>query len=267
MYTPRLLSFALTLVTIAACGDDGGMADTSVADSGSPPDTSLDTATPPDAAPDAAADAVADALPELMGIDAVLSAPDGAANVLIEDVLVTYVRPAIGADMPGFFVQSEATGPALFVQVDPSAVSAGDMVTFRVTEVETRIGHKRASVIDGLVVSSSDNDLSGLVQDVSAATDLASSLGDYAHELIAVDLTITGTPEAAGEAFTRAVVETAGVTGSPNLQLRLPTTLWDSYPLATGCTLHVEATPYWAFMEFGQISAWDAAEISDLTCP
>ncbi len=252
--------------TIAlACGDDGATADTGTLDTGVA-DSAIDTNTPmPDAAPDG--DATADTGMELVGIEAALSSPDGPANVRIEDVLVTYVRPAIGVDIPGFFVQSEPMGPALVVQVDPSSVSAGDMVSFRVTAVETRIGHKRASAITELVVTSSDNDISGLVQDVSSAADLVSSLEDYAHELIAVDLTITGTPEVGGEAFTRAVVETAGVTGEPLLQLRLPTTLWDSYPLATGCTLHIEGTPYWAFMDFGQISAWDAAEISALSCP
>ncbi len=105
------------------------------------------------------------------------------------------------------------------------------------------------------------------MQDVSSTTDLVSALGDYVIELIAVDLTISGAPEAGGTDFTRATVDTAGVSGDSSLQLRLPTTVWDSYSLVSGCSLRVTGTPLWRFFANAQISAWDGTEISGVTCP
>lgn len=135
------------------------------------------------------------------------------------------------------------------------------------TSTEVRIGHVRVNGYTDLEVLSSANDVSGLVQDVTAATDLDTNLAGYAYELIAVDLTISGSPEPAGTGFTRATVDTSGVSGSTDLQLRLPATLWDSYPLAAGCSLRVEGTPLWPFDEVAQISAWETDELLDVSCP
>ena len=78
------------LLAFAGCGDDGEPADTGTVDTGAPdtgmPDTSMDTGMMMDSSTDG--DTGTDAIMELMGIDSALTSPDGAANVVIEGVLV-----------------------------------------------------------------------------------------------------------------------------------------------------------------------------------
>ncbi len=260
----RLLAWGIAIVSVVGCGETRRIVDADAARDTGAADAATDAA--PDASPgDTGAP---DTGPGLEGIDAVLMSPDGPVDVAIIDMLVTYLRPAMGEDHAGFFIQSEVTGPALFVQMEPPAgLSVGDRVSFRVTDVVTQISHKRATGIADLTTSSSGNDVAFLIQDVSSTADLVANLDDYAHELIRVDLTISALPEPGGAEFNRAAAETVGVTGDARLHLRLPAPLWASYPLAQWCTLHVEGTPFWAYNENGQISAWDAAEISDVVCP
>jgi hypothetical protein len=239
------------LTTVLGCG---GRATT---------DAGLDVGTTPDAT---AADAPE---PVPSGIEAVLAAPDGPADLEVRDVLVTFLRPGLFDDLPGFFVQGYPSGPALVVQVDPASagVSVGDRVRFRVTAVETRISHKRASAVADVEVTSSGNDVAFLAQDVSDATDLVTNLSGYAHELVSADVTIRGPGELAGVGFTRATVSTAAVRDEPRLQLRLPAMLWDSYPLVEGCTLRAVATPLWGFNDVAQLSAWESGSLADVRCP
>jgi hypothetical protein len=42
-------------------------------------------------------------------------APDGPASLQVDKVIITYVKPLIGNDPAGFFVQASKAGPALFV--------------------------------------------------------------------------------------------------------------------------------------------------------
>lgn len=79
-------------------------------------------------------------------------------------------------------------------------------------------------------------------------------------------MTIVGLPELGGEGFRRAAVDTAGVSGDARLQVRMPIDLWMSLGLRQSCSLQVEGTPFWAFRENAQISAWEASEVSNVIC-
>ncbi|MEM9491320.1 MAG: hypothetical protein AAGC55_19390, partial [Myxococcota bacterium] len=178
----RLLLSSLLVVPllIGACGDDGD--DDGTTDGGGTTD---------DAATD---DAATDAPPAGDNIGIARGEADGAVDVQINEVLVTYIKPETPTDPAGFFVQIAQEGPALFIAVDPAtttpAVQVGDNVSFRITEMATANDLRQANTIADVEVNSSGNDLSGLVQDITATTDVVSALGDYESELISVRATV-----------------------------------------------------------------------------
>lgn len=270
----NVLCLTAVLALSPACGDDGGggnpdsslpNADSSLptADSSLPtPDSSLPT-------PDAMVpDGMVDAMP-LVGLADARAQADGATNVIIENVLVTYTKPAIGNDVAGFFVQKAMTGPALFVAIDPATLSpvpaVGDDVSFNITEMGTAASLRQATAVSGWTVNSSGNAVSGLVQDVSSAADLASAVGDYESELITVAVTATSDFTSAGSMHVAGDVDTAGVTAG-DLKLRIPDTLQDIFGLENTCALTITATPLWRFNTTAQVSAWNDTEITG-TCP
>jgi hypothetical protein len=93
---------------------------------------------------------------------------------------------------------------------------------------------------------SSGGPVAGLIQDVSAAADLATNIGSYESELIQIQGTITSAFGAAGGFYSAANLSTAGVPGDPNLKLRVPNSLLASLGLATGMHVMV-TTPLWRF--------------------
>ena len=94
-------------------------------------------ATPPDAAIDATPpDAMWSATSVEIGI--ARGTADGPANLTITNATVTYIKPQIGNDFPGFTIQDEQQGPALFIAVDPASLGevpvVGDKVSFTITQ-------------------------------------------------------------------------------------------------------------------------------------
>ena len=99
------------------------------ADAGAPTDTG---STPADAGP-----GVDRANPQSAeDIATVRGSEPGPVDVTINEVMVTTVRPEIGRDAAGFFVQATQQGPALFIAHDPApaGLQAGSIVNFRVTD-------------------------------------------------------------------------------------------------------------------------------------
>lgn len=273
----RLASLSLfaALAWVPACGDDtgGGTPDAPVGfpDAMVTPDSSVPT---PDASPDAdvpTPDArEPDAMVPLVGIADARGVADGATSVSIEDVLVTYKKVAIGNDVAGFFIQSVQTGPALFIAVDPTGLTpepqVGDNVTFTITEMGTSGMLRQATMITNLTVNSSGNDVTGLVQDVTAAGDLVSAIGDYESELITGTFTVVDAFGSAGSEHVAATIENTTITGDTNLKLRLPVALQDVYGFENTCSVTVSNVPMWRFVATAQVSAWDASELT-ATCP
>ncbi|MBL4635414.1 MAG: hypothetical protein JKY56_16255, partial [Kofleriaceae bacterium] len=273
---------SLGLLTVAACGDDKGSSpdartlapdsNVTVTDANvTSPDANLNAADA-NVTTDAGTDAmiVPDAMPVVNGVDVARAAADGVVDLAIAQVFVTYLKPATGNESAGFFVQGVAMGPALFIAVDPASfttpIAVGDNVSFTITEMDTTGSLRQALSITTEVIHSSSNDLSGLVQDVSAAVDLVTNLGAYESELITAQFTVTQSFSGAGTGFQAGIIETSAVTGSTDLRLRLPITLQDSVGLVTGCTVTAGPIPVWRFNAAAQLSAFEPSEIT-ATCP
>ena len=201
-------------------------------------------------------------------IAAARAAADGAASLPVVNALVTYVKPFIGADPAGFFVQSQQLGPALFIAVDPATLTpvpvAGDRVSFTITAMATVASLRQAASISGFARLSAGNAFAGLVQDVTTAADLVSGLDSYESELIRVVGTISGAFATSGTGYLAAPFNTAGVTGS--LQLRVPSTLVTSLALTQGCQVTLNPVPMWRFNATAQVSGWVAGDLTAVNC-
>lgn len=115
-------------------------------------------------------------------LDDLRSVEDGWLDpeLLIQGAYLSYVVPFVPpeADPPishpgnGFFIQEETAGPAIFVSTgdtDASTlVSRGDEVDLVVSETDSFHGFRRVTTYRDLTAVSSDNDISSLVQDLSA---------------------------------------------------------------------------------------------------
>lgn len=194
---------------------------------------------------------------------------DGPADLPINGAFVTYVKPSIGSDAPGFFVQAEAPGPALFVAVAPASLSpspvAGDKLSFTISAMGTAAALRQATAITSLVRLSQGNALAALAQEVSGAGDLISGIAGYESELIGISGSITGGFAASGTDYLAASFGTAGL--AAGLQLRVPSALAASMDLAPGCTATLQRVPLWRFFATVQVSAWSAADFQSVACP
>jgi hypothetical protein len=201
-------------------------------------------------------------------IQAARDLPDGGGYTApVTGALVTYIKPVIGDEPAGFFIQAEQTGPALFVAIDPAGlVEPGDRVAFVIQEMSTERQMRCATVIAGLSISSSNNSTAIIVQNVSDAADLVSAVSDYESELITVDGLLEGDMGFAGSGFFQAQMATNAINGDSNLSLRVSDTVQSTLNLVPGCTFTVDATPLWRFYNKVQISAWQLQDIA-ATCP
>jgi len=203
-------------------------------------------------------------------------APDGTGlNLPISGAYVTYVKPLIGSDVAGFFLQSQQGGPALFVAVDPAtlnpAPAPGDKVNLVITDMGTASSLRQATGITEYSRIAQGATVTALVQDVNAVTDLVSSLSSYESELLTTAVTITSAFSAAGTSFVAAQIDTAGITGDADLKLRMPSALYTaltaSYDLMQGCNVTLTGTPLWRNLAIAQLSAWAGADITVDSCP
>lgn len=212
-------------------------------------------------------------------IRAVQMAAAGAVDLPIDGVLVTYVVPATAGatatnDPAGFSVQADATGPALFIAVDPATLmpspAVGDRVSFRVTMTRSLNGgaSRWASAVSGYMRASGSNPVDGLTQDLSNSADIVSALGSYEYELVRLTGSITDNGSNAGAAFRSFAITTMGLpSGDANLRVRLPQTLAEMLGVRTGCRVTLGPTPLWRFTAQAQPSAWRAGDIMLSGCP
>ncbi len=191
-------------------------------------------------------------------------------SLAIDNALVTYTKAAFGSDVAGFFVQADQTGPALFVAVDPATtspvLSAGDQISFVIEEMGTVGDMRQALAITSLTRASTGNDVSPLIQDVNAATDLVSAVSDYECELVAATLNIRTDFVSAGTGFIAAEVDTTGVSADSNLRLRIPNNIMGALDLTNGCVVELLGTPMWRYYSAAQLSVWDAADVNVVSC-
>ena len=204
-------------------------------------------------------------------IAAVRAAPDGVANIPVEGAVVTYLKPALGNDPAGFFVQAANGGPALFVGVNPVGLipspAVGDRVRFTVTAMDTIASLRDATAISGFQRTATGQDVGGLLADVTSSTDLVSNLDGYESELVKLDATVAGAFGSAGVGHSSAPIDTTGITGDLTLRLRIPTALENDLGLVTGCDVRLEAGPMWRSGGVAQPSAYVASDLTVLSCP
>jgi len=271
----------LVIAAVSACGDNSS---NNRPDASARPDArqgaDASDVDAPIGTPDAAVDANT-ALPDAMisGVSAQIATAkataDGTGLALpITGAIVTYLKPQIGSltnDPAGFTIQGEQAGPALFVSVDPAtltpAPAIGDTVDFTIDTMGTVGMQRRAQVITGYARTATGADVGALAQNVGAATDLVTAVDSYDSEVIDVTGTIAGPFAASGAGFQRAAIDTAGITGDTNFQLRVPTTLRDGLDIEMGCTFTLNDTPVGRFNAQTQLAAFTNGDIALSGCP
>jgi len=205
-----------------------------------------------------------------MSLAAIRAAIDGPIMHAASGVVVTYLKPEVGADPAGFFLQAERDGPAVFVGIDPASLSPspvpGQVVTFTATERATQQDKAVITALTGFA-STGTQQPSTLVQDVTNVSDLVSALGDYESELINASMTVAGSFGGAGGGHLSARVETPALSGNADLVLRMPATLQEQEGLGFGCELDVRETPLWRFHAVAQISVYRSSELTVRSCP
>ncbi|HLL01260.1 MAG TPA: chitobiase/beta-hexosaminidase C-terminal domain-containing protein [Myxococcaceae bacterium] len=205
-------------------------------------------------------------------IAAVRAAAFGAINLPIRLALVTYLKPAVGTDAPGFFLQAEQAGPAVFIAVNPATLTPVPMVGDRVSLVATQKanptnvgGMVHVTAISGFVVEGRGESVEPLRAEVSTI-DLPANLANYESELISVSGTLRTPFTGSGTAHVSSNLGTVATPNGTNVQLRLPTTLQEQLDLSAGCNVTVQS-PLWRFTTAAQPSAYTTNDITVLSCP
>ncbi|MEM9072186.1 MAG: hypothetical protein AAGE52_27010 [Myxococcota bacterium] len=252
-----------------AAADDAATDDAAAEDAAT--DTGLDASSDAsvdagsDAPTDTGTDATMDAAVEDDGIAEVRAAPEGSHDppLDVRNVTVTFVRGAVDPDPAGFFVQAERTGPALFVAIDPTTLApepmVGDVVDFDVMETAIASDQTRVTVISGFNRDATGADVSALVQDLSAATDVATDVGNYESELVTISGTLEGFARSAGGEFLGMGFETEGV--ELGVVFRAEASLYVSENLRAGCMVTV-TSPLWRFFSSPQAQVYTAADLT-----
>lgn len=207
-------------------------------------------------------------------LEAARTAADGAGLALpVAKAYVTVIRPAVGNDPAGFFVQAEMGGAALFVSIDPGTLApvpaVGDEVGFTITEMGSIAegGLRHAVAISGWTVTSSGFDVSSLVEDLSSSSSVVADLDDLESEYVSFDGVLTDDFGGAGVGNSSVPFSTVGYpTGDLGLVLRVPTDLLDEVDLTNGCNVSF-AGPMWRFGAVAQPMVFDAGAVAIRTCP
>ncbi|MGC4113453.1 MAG: hypothetical protein QM765_02030 [Myxococcales bacterium] len=199
----------------------------------------------------------------------------------IDGATVTYLRPSgLGQyDSPGFFVQGSQTGPALFVQVDPTTLTpvpaVGDKVNFTVTEMASLTNTTWNYTRTALAISSFSRVAQGVDVDATLRKDASSvlfpdSVGDWENEYVKLDNAVVVAVRSGGTGWAKWTITTPGVTAATiNFTLRVPYAIATAYDLVPGCTVNVNKGIVWRnhpSYDEAQISAYAAADVS-ASCP
>ncbi len=192
-------------------------------------------------------------------------------NMLITNALVTYIKPLVGSETAGFFVQASAKGPALYINIDPedlglaTALAVGDEISLDIAEKATVEGRVQVSSAT-LSRSSQSNSVSELAQDVSSENNLVSEIGVYESELISVTGKLTANPAGEGEYLTAKISTTGYTNGDDGLLFRLPSSLQSELNLKTDCEIKLNKIPLWRSEATAFLTAWTGTDL-EATCP
>ena len=237
-------------------GDDTLDAGTPWTDSGWPPWPEPDASPWPDAGLQ-------------VGIDVALMSY-GPVNIQIPQVLVTYVKPPAAFEIGGFFVQTEQSGPALFVGVDPNLggtrLREGDRISFRILEMSDINGLPMASYIDTVVIHGRGESVSPLIQDITDVPDVTFNGYDYAAELVGANVYILENFIADGVGYETAWIMTNAVVDD-DFRLRVSQELQEVARLESDCTLSIAASPLWRYYNESHLLAHELGDLQSVDCP
>lgn len=181
---------------------------------------------------------------------------------------VTFLKPAIGSEAAGFFIQAEQWGPALFVSVDPSSLSpvpvVGDRVWFDVASTGLVGGARHVTAVTNWQIMSSGNPVQPLVAEIGSdpyltAASLESRLVSFTGALGPISVTPDG--------YSTAPMTTAVWGPTAAIQLRLPEVLQDALNLAEGCTITLARAPVWLSGTTAYPSVYAPDDLSSVSCP
>jgi hypothetical protein len=202
-------------------------------------------------------------------IAAVRSSTNDPVNLPIELALVTYVKPLVGTDPAGFFLQAQMDGPAVFVAVDPATLNpvpaVGDRVSLTVVTKATVAGMVHVTSISGYSVNAQGQPVAQL-RSVVNDVDLPALVADYEGELISLSGTLATGFSSSGSGHVAANLSSDVVINSGNQKLRVPTPLQEQLDLALGCSVTVNGI-LWRFNAQAQASGWVPADITVQSCP
>lgn len=199
------------------------------------------------------------------------------ASIAIDNVVVTYVRPAIGQDDAGFFIQASTTGPAIFVNASAGSESpaVGDTISFTATQVVFD-EVARISAYENYVKKSSGQsiDHTNYLQEIERATDIT-DIDTYESEIITGAVTLTGAFGNSNTGFKRASIQTIGytpATPSRDFVLRVPDAIAAEIEAEAaslnkkviGCYVNFDRAIYWGYTSGSyhdtQLSIYDASD-------
>ena len=201
-------------------------------------------------------------------IAAVRTSTNDPVNLPIELALVTYVKPLVGSDPAGFFLQAEKDGPAVFVAVDPASLSpvpaVGDRVSLTVLQKVSVNSMVHVTAISGFSVNAQGKPVAPL-RSVVDNVDLPALVGEYESKLISLSGTLATGFSSSGTGHVAANLSNGVVTNNANLKLRVPAPLQDQLDLAQGCIVTVNGI-VWRFTSQAQASGWVPADITLQSC-
>jgi hypothetical protein len=178
---------------------------------------------------------------------------------------VTYLKPAVGGEPAGFFLQGEQAGPGLFVAVDPATLvpppAVGDRVTFEVASWTTVDEMFHVTAISDWQVVSSGHPVLPMARTL---TTRVPSLELYESTLALV----AGTVYPFGPAengFSMAMIDTGHGPGL-GFMVRLPETLRNSLGLVPSCFVALGAVPIWRADALALPTAYRAEDVA-VSCP
>ena len=275
-----LLLAATGLFLYACSGDDsvvsnndgGSESDASFTDGSFGNDGSTSDGSTGDAGDDAALNATSLQIQAVKDQDTPdAAAGDGglAVNLPIDHAIVTYVRPVVGADPAGFFLQAQKTGPAIFVAIDPSSLTPqpvpGDDVSMTVTNVANVASLHEITAVTGFTRNSQGNSITALLRDVSTATDLVSKLNNYESEYIQIAGFVATAFGGSSAGSVSAQITTMGFSSpTSSLKIRLPVTVQAALDPEPTCSFTLTGV-MWRFLNGAEPSGFVNGDLS-VTC-
>ncbi|MBS2032290.1 MAG: lamin tail domain-containing protein [Deltaproteobacteria bacterium] len=224
------------------------------------------------------------------------ASPVTLSSLPITGGVVSYIKGdyasagAGAAEGPGFFVQNDNSGPALFFAMDPTVIglSVGDTVDVVATQgawqscssSASNPNHCSADVsiyaVTGATVTKTGSGQAlptaqDLTNDTSFSAPIVTPVSNigwvYDTELVTMRGVISGAFGSGGAGFQKATFSTLGSGAAGDLALRLPTSLLSTVGLYQGCDVTVSGVPMWRFGLDTEVTAWTANDLIINSCP